>query len=122
MKRDWVIIREILQRLEGAEAANAVLNSKDVSNHPEQAVAYNMRLLNEAGFIKANILESNMGDGEIVMAMARHLTNTGHDLLDTIRNDTVWNKTVERFQSKGIDMSFDLVISVGKQIMQALLS
>ncbi|MFN2162697.1 MAG: DUF2513 domain-containing protein [Candidatus Promineifilaceae bacterium] len=122
MKRNWEIIREILQQLESATTANSVLNAKDLSNYPEQDVAYNMLLLHEGGYIKADMLKSNMEDGQILAAMARQMTNAGHELLDTIRNDTVWSKIVESFQSKGIDMTFDLVISNGRQIMQSLLS
>lgn len=121
MVRNWVIIRAILLRLEAAATPNTTLNAKDFPEFSEQEVAYNMRLLNDAGYIKANILESTSGDGHIAAALARSLTNSGHELLDTIRNDTVWRKIQETFKTKGIEMTFDLVISAGKKIMENIL-
>lgn len=122
MVRNWEIIREILLQLESSGTPNVWINSKEFSQFEEQAVAYNMRLLGEAGFIEAKTLNSSDGSGEIGLALAIRLTNAGHDLLDTIRNDTVWNKIKEKFATKGLDMTFDLVIGVGKKIMEALLS
>jgi hypothetical protein len=122
MKRDWSIIREILLKLEAATTPNTYLNAKDLIEHPMQAVAYNMRLLDQAGYIKARILESSSGNGEINAATAIHMTDKGHELLDTMRNDGVWLKIKDKFAEKGLDMTFDLVVGVGKRIMESLLS
>ncbi len=121
MTRNWIIIRAILLRLEAASTPNTVLNAKDLAQFEEQEVAYNIRLLSEAGYIKANVLESKSGDGRIAVALARSLTNSGHELLDTIRNDTVWGKIQDKFNTSGVDMTFDLVIMAGKKIMESLL-
>jgi hypothetical protein len=121
MIKNWTIIRDILLRLEATSTPNTALNANQFSEYSEQEVAYNMRLLSEAGYIKANILESKSGDGHIAAALARSLTNAGHDLLDTIRNDTVWVKIQDTFKSKGIDMTFDLVITAGKKIAESFL-
>ena len=121
MVKNWDIIRAILLRLETSETANTVLHSTDVKDYPEQEVAYNMRLLNEAGYIKANILESRSGDGRINAAMASRLTNSGHELLGTIRAESVWGKVKDTFKTKGVEMSFDLVITLGKKIAENLL-
>ena len=81
-----------------------------------------MRLLSEAGYIKATILESHLGDGRIAAALAQSLTNSGHELLDTIRSDTVWGKIQDKFKANSIEMTFDLVLIAGKKIMEAMLS
>lgn len=122
MKRDWTIIRAILLELEESATPNTVVNANSLSSFGQQEVAYNMRLLKEAGYITANILESSSGDGRITSALARRLTNSGHELLDTIRSDTVWGKIQDKFKSSGVDMTFDLVIMAGKRIMESLLS
>jgi Hypothetical protein (DUF2513) len=122
MIRDWEIIREILLRLENSQKPNVYLNAQSIDKFPTQEVAYNMRLLSEAGYIEARILNSSSGSGEINAAMAIRLTNAGHDLLDTIRSESVWNKVKDKFASTGIEMTFDLVIGVGKKIMEAILS
>lgn len=122
MTRNWEIIREILFSLESSVTPNAHLNANSFVGLSEQEVAYNMRLLSEARYIEAIIKNSSSGDGKIYVALATRLTNSGHDLLDTMRSDSVWNKVKEKFASNGIDMTFDLVVSVGKKIMEAMLS
>lgn len=122
MTRNWEIIREILLSLEKASTPNTVVNANSFAELPEQEVAYNMRLLSEAGYIEARIMSSSSGDGKINAALALRLTNAGHDLLDTMRNDSVWSTIKEKFTSKGIDMTFDLVVSVGKKVIEAMLS
>ena len=121
VKRNWEVIRAILLRLESAETPNIALNSKDIAEFPEQEVAYNMRLLSESGYIQANILESKSGSGQIAVALARRLTNSGHELLDTIRNETVWGAVKDKFSKSGLEMTFDLVIAVGKKVMETML-
>lgn len=122
MIRNWTIIRTILLALESASTPNTVINANNLPPFPEQEVAYNIRLLSEAGYINANIRESCRGDGIINTALARSLTNAGHELLDTIRNDSVWRKVQDKFKSSGLEMTFDLVLMVGKKIMETMLS
>ena len=122
MKKDWEIIRAILLELESSPTANAVLNANSLPPYDEQQVAYNIRLLNQAGYIVANTRDSSSGDGKIVIALARSLTNSGHELLDTIRSDRVWSKVQDKFKSSGLDMTFELVILAGKKIMEVMIS
>lgn len=77
-----------------------------------------MRLLGEAEFIKSEIMEFLSGDIDVI---AFCLTNSGHDLLDTMRSEPVWSKIKETFTSKGIEMTFDLVVSAGKKIAENFL-
>ncbi|RTT13496.1 DUF2513 domain-containing protein [Pseudomonas aeruginosa] len=121
MKRDWDIIRAILLELETSTTARTSLSMDAIEGLDAQEVAYNMQLLHEAGYIEASILNSHSGDGKINAALAKRLTNKGHDLLDSIRSETIWRKVKETFISKGVDMTFDLVISVGKKISENLL-
>jgi hypothetical protein len=122
MTRDWEIIREILVRLEESDTPNSTVNMNDFDNIEEQNVAYNIRLLRDERCIEASILESSTGDNQIAAAIARRLTPKGHDLLDSIRNESVWNQTKDKFKSKGLDMTVDLVISVSKHIMESMLA
>ncbi len=121
MKRDWEIIRTILLKLEEAPTANTVLTPEKIPDFPEQEIAYNMRLLYQAGFIEGIFRESKFGNGAIHAAIATHMTNSGHELLDIIRSEPVWIQIKDTFKSKALDMTFDLVLAVGKKIIAALL-
>lgn len=122
MTRDWEIIRAILMRLEESSTPNTVVNMNNFEGMEDQAVAYNMRLLRDADCIEANIRETSTGNNLIGAAIARRLTPKGHDLLDSIRNESVWGQIKDKFQSKGVDMTIDMVISVGKRIMESMLA
>lgn len=121
MKQDWTIIRQILLKLEDSSTPNTVLRPDHLETFDFQEVAYNMRLLYEAGYIEANFQESRSGNGAINAAIARRLTHTGHQLLDTIRNDTVWQRIKSTIRDKGMDLTFDLVFSVGKKVAHQML-
>jgi len=43
------------------------------------------------------------------------MTSAGHELLDSIRNEGVWAKVKETFKSKGVAMTFDLVLHLAKK-------
>lgn len=120
MKRNWEIIRAILIRLEGVNTPNAAVNMNSFDEFDAQEVAYNMRLLHQAECIDARISESHTGDGLIASAYVKSLTSKGHDLLDSIKNDSVWAKIKESFSVKGVDMTVDLVVMVGKKIVESM--
>jgi hypothetical protein len=87
MKRDIEIYRQILLELEACSTPHADVRS--LTNVDYETTAYHIRLLHEAGLIDAINMSSN--DGETWSATA--LTHSGHDFLDTMMADTLWNKT-----------------------------
>jgi hypothetical protein len=119
MERNWDMIREILIKFEelGPETGAIQLSAFP----PEKAYeySYHMELLIEAGLI----------DGQMVKTMGRHaqgflarrLTWEGHEFLDAIRSDTVWNKTKKSFVKGGLSMTFDLVKGVATDVAAAFL-
>jgi hypothetical protein len=43
-------------------------------------------------------------------------------VLDSIRNETVWHRVQDTFKKKGLDMTVELVIEVAKATAKALLN
>jgi hypothetical protein len=122
MKQDWTIIRDVLLALEDSPTPRVVLRPENLPQHDLQAVAYNMWLLDDAGFVKGRFLWSSSGDGRIGSANVLTMTNAGHQLLNTIRNETAWSKIKDTFKTKGLEMTFDLVLSVGQKVLQTMLN
>jgi hypothetical protein len=118
MKRDWDTIREILAKLEGSESNRAFQLS---SFPPDRAaeISYNMELLIEAGLVEGSMSKA-IGPGTHNF-LARRLTWSGHEFLDSIRSDAVWKKTKSSFISNGISMTFDLVKSVASEVAAAMI-
>lgn len=114
MKRNWDIIREILIRLEEKGPNEHSLNLSNFSEKRHEEISYHIELLEEAGLIYGR-MSKEIGTGPHQFVAIR-LTWEGHELLDAIKNDTIWKRTKESFVSKGLSMTFDLVKSVAINI------
>lgn len=57
-------------------------------------------LMEQAGLTKNNIKYAS----DVPLWIYSQLTWEGHDFLDSIKNDTIWNKTKESIKSKGLEL------------------
>lgn len=74
---------------------------------------YQITLLAEAGLIVANAHKQG--------ALVQRLTWEGHDFLDAVRSDTVWNKTKEKVTKSVGSASLEVVKAVAEAITRASL-
>ena len=118
MKRNWDVIRKIMVKLEEIPTEGAQLDSDAVHGVDEETVFYHMRMMIEAGLAVGSCPEML---GRCSGCLFR-LTWDGHELLDKIRRDTVWNKIKETAKTKSIDLSADVVKAIAKTVMDGLLS
>ncbi len=119
MQRNWDMIREILTRLEKMPDTDSMLQLSDFPLNQASEYSYNMELLIEAGLVEGQIFKA-LGGGPTRFFVQR-LTWHGHEFLDSIRSDTVWDKTKKTFAAKGTDMTLDLVKSVATDIGLSLI-
>ncbi|QLB18700.1 DUF2513 domain-containing protein [Mannheimia granulomatis] len=117
MKRNWDLIRKILLKLEEKADSTSWLESTDIKGYDAKTVAYHYKLLNNAGLIEA-IDISSLEEEDF---SATSLTWQGHEFLDKIRNDSVWNKVKSTVQSKSLDLSFDVIKTVATKIITAMI-
>lgn len=116
MKRNWDVIREVLTEVEG-------LSSQERGDfiygrgRQDEVRAGHAFLLWEAGFIKG--IDANSFSGPALISP--DLTWEGHELLDTIRSKPVWEKIKSTAKDKGIELSFDAVIALGKAALAAVI-
>ncbi|MDT4290720.1 DUF2513 domain-containing protein [Methylomonas sp. MO1] len=119
MKRDWEIIRNILLKTEGL-VAGKTLRASDFDGTESEIIAYHVQLLKEAELIDAEILPY-LGSSHCHFDIHR-LTWTGHDFLDSIRNNNIWEKTKSTILNKSSSMTFDVIKSVAIKIAMELIS
>lgn len=108
MRRNWDLIREVLIEHESLEPGGLLSYSAWVPGEEEKAA--HARLLADAGFL------TNPSGG------FRTLTWSGHELLDSIRNDTVWNKVKDRLADKALESApleivRQLAVGITKQLV-----
>jgi hypothetical protein len=118
MKRNWDVIRELLCAVEAIPSHDEVVDLDDFDSDRRDEISYHARLLLEAGLAEGRMIDSL--NAETADFYLSRLTWMGHDLLDSIRSDTVWEKTKAVFASKGLDMTFDLLKSVAVRVATSL--
>jgi hypothetical protein len=109
VKRDMDLIRRILLVAEGAEERSASAADVATDVWDEQTVARHIELMIEAGLIVGYLSEDLGGS---VTAFVFRLTWVGHDFLDSVRSDTVWEKTRTIIASTVGAASFEVVKAV----------
>lgn len=119
MKRNWDTIRELLAKVEECTLPTDMVRLVNFPPERHAEIAYHMALLIEAGLVQGQVVKT-IGP-EVKDFFAQKLTWSGHELIDSIRSDTVWNKTKTFFVEKGVDMSIDLIKSVAKEAAAALI-
>ncbi|MCZ6758376.1 MAG: DUF2513 domain-containing protein [Bacteroidetes bacterium] len=118
MERNWETIREILFAAESIEP-DKTLTLSDFSLDRAHEISYQILILQEAGYIDA-LISKTLARGPRNFHLHR-LTWPGHELLDAIRDESIWDKTKSTISSKGVSMTFELVMSVAAQLAKQAL-
>lgn len=107
MKRDMNLIRELVLRLEDSKA-ELYVSTLQVDGYSEEEIAYNAYLLIDSGLAegKKSTKYNQMAD---VLPVAKTLTNLtweGYEFFDSIKNNSVWEKTLNYVKDKGGNAPF----------------
>lgn len=117
MKRDMDLIREILIKLEALPPHDELASDEINCDKTEEEITEHMLLIEEAGLAEG--LVTNFSDFKIISL--QRLTNSGHDYLDMIRRDTIWNKIKETAREKGIELTIDGVKAIGSLVLTQII-
>ena len=128
MKRDWDLIRKQLTDVEEENdlfseiPPEPVLTDQGWDTYESQLKEYraiesrifgHFELLVNNGYIEGlQVLRS--ADGLFSYGLhSPRLTMPGHDLLDTMRSTTIWEKIKTTAKTKGIELTFDAIKALG---------
>ena len=100
------LIRLTLMQVEGEEPI------PDMTNYSEEQRVYHSALLIEAGLVDGNIVEGSTGFPE--GTVMRRLTWAGHEFLDAVREDSIWNKVKQKVIKPGASWTFGLLVEYAK--------
>ncbi|EJC6732002.1 hypothetical protein BBM25_20655 [Vibrio parahaemolyticus] len=109
MKRDMELIRKLLLIMEENP------RQLEVEGYDKNQVKYHALLLIEAGFLDGNVSDT-LANTSVVPSFVsvNRLTWDGHEFLDNIRKEEVWNTIKTEFK----DASISTVFSIGKQLTE----
>lgn len=114
MQRDMELIRKILFKIEDT-VDNVNKTNIYIEGYTQEQVAYHCSLLYEGGYI--HDCKIRYGSNGIYSFSIGRLTWDGHEFLDKIREDTIWNKTKDTIEKKGLPFVFDVVKAVSTEII-----
>jgi hypothetical protein len=103
MKRDFDLIRSIMFDVENTPAGEC-LPRKVYDGFDQMTVNLHIVLLIEAGYLDGTVTSSYHN------LMVRRLTWKGHDMLDAMRDEGIWNKAKEKFFIPAGNIALDILI------------
>lgn len=117
MKRDMELCRKILLAIE-EQYVDTALYGLEVEGYSMQQVAYHCKILHDARLISD--YKGHFASNELLDFGVGCLTWEGHEFLDKIREDTVWNKTKDVITQKGLPMVLDVVKEISQSIVATM--
>ncbi len=118
MKRDWELVRKILLELEQQSTARSLIRSNSIEGYDDEVVSYHIHLLIEAGLIRGWCSETTNADLDCT---ASRLKWEGHEFLDKIRSDTIWNKTKALLKEKGVELTVETIKIAVSAVVRGIL-
>lgn len=120
MQRDMELVRKILFTIED-KYVNTTLHGGDIQidGYDMQTIAYHCSIMENAGLISS--YKGQYGGNKLLFFFVGGLTWDGHELLDKIKSDTVWNKTKTTIKTNGIPFVLDAVKQIAAAITAAMI-
>jgi predicted transcriptional regulator len=110
MKFEWDVARNLLQAIEDSPRSRGEFDFSTL-NLEAEALNYHLRLLMQRGLIEAT--EVHALEDSYPTCMVRSMTLDGHELLEVMRNDTMWGNIKSTVKEKGLGLTFDTIKAAG---------
>lgn len=107
MKRDMDLARIILLAIERSRDDEPASIKLPTDKYDDLHISLHVRLLKEANLIHA--IESSRGFQSSTSWTPHSLTWEGHEFLDAIRSDTIWEKVKLAESEFGSDLPFSII-------------
>jgi hypothetical protein len=109
MKRDMELIRKLLFAMEDNPRQLVV------DGYDKEVIKYHALLLIEAGLLDGKVSDT-LANTSVVPSniFVNRLTWDGHEFLDNIRKDEIWNTIKSEFK----DASISTIFSIGKELAE----
>ena len=112
------LIRDILLDIESKPAGELIRTiGFDSEKYTNEEVQGHLRLIDQAGLVDGNLKFHR----EHTLIAIHGLSNDGHDLLDAIRGETVWERTKERVEEVGGSVTLDTLKAVAAGVAAKIL-
>ena len=104
MKRDWDYIRDLLLAIESEEEIYSRQNGGE-----ENIFFYHLQLLTEKGYVIGPSVGTYLDGEKYVTDVTPRLSMEGHDLLDTLRSQGLWERIKTGSKERGVELTFESI-------------
>lgn len=112
MKRRWDIIKDILEHIEAGDLYDTLKDRRHLQNLDvtEDDYVGHIEIMEDAGIIRNCEVDRNI-NGEIVRysVLGVFITMQGHDLLDAMRDQSLWSQIKKKSFQTGISLSWEFI-------------
>jgi len=116
MKRDWELVRKILLKVSN-EPESEVNGSLKVEGFSQEAVSYHINILSQADLLSIGP-EPNFQFGQYSLE-GGGLTWKGNDFLDSICDDSIWEKLNSKAKNKMWGWPSEVVFKIATELVLA---
>ena len=118
MQRNMELVIKILRHLEERNEVS-VIERLHLDGEDDLVVSYHLSRMFEAGLLDAESIVSSTTPTRIIRVLPFGLTWAGHEFLESIKNQTVFNKLKNRLGESLSSVPFELIkelaITLGKE-------
>lgn len=118
MKRDMELVRTILLTLAAVPEGQHIPNPLVIDGHSEQAVGHHVSLMGQAGLLK--VADITATDNVCSQALPLEITWKGHDFIETMQSQEVWERTKQAMKEAG-GGGFSMMMEFGKKVAEGFL-
>lgn len=122
MKRDWGTIRKILEHVEAGDLFRYIKDEEFIADQiSEDDLDGHLEILAEAGIIQNCTVRRSMSGAFVsVNVNGVFLTMAGHDLLDALRDLSVWSRIKGKARDAGVAISWEFIKAAIPAVMKEL--
>jgi hypothetical protein len=108
MKRDLELIRKLLLFFD-EKGGHKHIEVPPIDGYDANTIKHHLVLLNDAGWLRCEPVKSKTSD-RVIYVLPFELTWEGHELLDKIRNQAIWDAIHAEVKRKGFEsISMDII-------------
>ena len=117
MKRDLDLVRQILLQIEALPAGPPA--QYRMSEIEDPVLLAHFELVLASGLVNGKISRSQSSRGDVISISG--LTWEGHEWIETVRSQSVWDETKSTLLDSGAALTYDLTKAVATRILRGRL-
>jgi hypothetical protein len=114
MKRDMELIRKLLFFFDDKSTPEHVM-VPPIDGYDDATIKYHLVLMHDAGLLRCEPLKSSTSD-RVIEVIPFELTWDGHEFLDTVRNNSVWQRIRDAISKNGGALAFSVVKGLASKL------